>query len=421
MAIDWVPLSNKAMDFLKNSDAKLNIAHGSVRSSKTITMTIRWLEYLVSGPEGDLVMLGKSIGTLQRNVLNDLFDIVGPKNYKWINRQQGEFTLFGRRIFAMGANNEGAEAKIRGATFAGAYCDEANLYPESVWMQLMARLSITGAKCFANCNPDSPYHWFYINVITNDSIVSKKIWHFTMDDNNSLSEEYKKTLASMYSGVYKRRFIDGEWCVADGLIYDCFDKSRHVVHYDDEYIKKHAVRFFIACDHGTSTVESWSMFVELNDKKGHIHKLDEYYYDAQKMKKQKSDHTYLQDFKIWEASKRYLADPKGGWWKVYVDPAANTWDNALKEAKYRVQHADNSVVDGIRDVITLLTQDLYTMDPCCTSTIQEYETYAWDPDAQILGIDKPIKKNDHACDSDRYGLRTYMAGRLSGIYKIRRY
>ena len=420
MAISWVPFSPKALDFLKNSNAKLNIAHGSVRSSKTVTMTVRWLEYVAMGPQGDLVMLGKSIGTLQRNVLNDLFDIVGPKNYKWINRQQGEFILFGRRIFAMGANNEGAESKIRGATFAGAYCDEANLYPESVWMQLMARLSVAGAMCFANCNPDSPYHWFYLRVLTNKEILGKKAWHFTMEDNHALSEEYKKTLTSMYSGVFKRRFIDGEWCVADGLVYDCFDKSRHVRHFDDTYILRHAVRFFISCDHGTSTVASWSMMVELNDIKGHIHKICEYYYDAQKMKKQKSDNLYLQDFKLWEQSYRKLADTRGGWWKIYVDPAANTWDNALREARYRVQHADNSVVDGIRDVASLLTQGLYTIDPRCENTLKEYETYQWDPAAQLSGIDKPIKQNDHACDSDRYGIRTYMAGRLSGIYNIRR-
>ena len=418
--INWTQLSPKAMDFLEHSDAKLNIAHGSVRSSKTVTMTIRWLIYIVMGPPGDLVMLGKSIGTLQRNVLNDLFDIVGAKNYKWINRQQGELQVFGRRIFAMGANNEGAESKIRGATFAGAYCDEANLYPESVWMQLMARLSVKGAQCFANCNPDSPYHWFYLKVIKNDAIRSKKIWHFTMDDNLSLSEEYKLQLASMYTGVFKRRFIDGEWCVADGLIYDGFDKTKHVVHYTAEYIKDHAVRYFISCDHGTSTVESWSMFVELNDRKGHLHKITEYYYDAQASKRQKSDNTYLQDFKQWEGNWRSLADLRGGWWKIYVDPAANTWDTILRENHYRVQHADNDVINGIRDVISMLAQNLYTMDPCCINTIREYETYTWDADFQAKGIDKPVKVNDHACDSDRYGIRTYMSGRLSGVYRVRR-
>ena len=178
--INWKPFSPKALDFIRNSTARLNIAHGAVRSSKTISGTVRWLTYIIEGPDGDLCMLGKTTATLQRNVLNDLFDIVGPTNYKWVNRQQGELKIMGRRIYCFGANNEDAESKIRGATFAGAYCDEVNLYPQSVFNQLMARLSIEGAMCFCNCNPDSPYHWFYTEYIKNFQIFLSSIWSFIM-------------------------------------------------------------------------------------------------------------------------------------------------------------------------------------------------------------------------------------------------
>ena len=199
--IEWRPFSNKALDFIRNSDARLNIAHGAVRSSKTISCTVRWLSYLVDGPDGDLAMLGRTTATLQRNVLNDMFDIVGPKNYKWVNRQQGELNILGRRVYCFGANNEDAESKIRGATFAGALCDEVNLYPQSVFNQLMARLSVEGAKCFCNCNPDSPYHWLYTDYITNDDIKDRKCWKFLMEDNLSLSKSYIESLKQMYRGV----------------------------------------------------------------------------------------------------------------------------------------------------------------------------------------------------------------------------
>jgi len=159
--------SEKALDFLANSDARLNILHGSVRSTKTVNCTIRWISYCLDGPPGDLIMVGKTVATLQRNVLNDLFDIVGPKNYKWVNRQQGEIRLLGRRVHLVGANSEDPEGKIRGATLAGAYCDETSLYPESFWDMLMTRLSVPGAMCFANCNPGDPDHWFYKDVICN--------------------------------------------------------------------------------------------------------------------------------------------------------------------------------------------------------------------------------------------------------------
>lgn len=420
MAVDWKPFSPKQMDFIRNSQAKLNIADGSVRSGKTIACTVRWIDYVLTGPKGDLAMLGKSMGTLRRNVLNDLFDIVGAKNIKWIDRQQGEFQMFNRRIYAIGAANEEAEGRIRGATFAGAYCDEANLYPESVWMQLQARLSIPGAKCFANCNPDSPYHWFYQKVLTSPDIASMKRWSFRMDDNLSLTDEYKAQLASQYSGVFKRRFIDGEWCVAEGLIYDSFKRARHVVQYDEDYLRKHAVRYFVGCDQGTSTTTSWSLLVELNDKPGHIHKVAEYYYDALAARRQKSDSEYYEDFKVWIDYWSKLAKYCGGIWMIYLDPAASSWDAMLTQHQVRHQHANNDVKYGIATVSRLLSAGLYTMDPSCKNTIAEYETYSWDPKAQILGQDKPIKKHDHACDSDRYGIHTYLMGRLSGIYRMRR-
>lgn len=420
VAVDWKPFSPKQLDFIRHSDAKLNIADGAVRSGKTIACTVRWIDYILTGPKGDLCMMGKSMGALKRNVLNDLFDIIGSKHIRWVDRQQGELEAYERRIYAFGAANEEAESKIRGATFAGAYCDEANLYPESVWMQLQARLSIPGAKCFANCNPDSPYHWFYQKVIMADDIASKKRWSFLMDDNLSLSDEYKLQLASQYSGVYKRRFIDGEWCVAEGLIYDSFNKAKHVVHYNDDYIIKHAVKYFIGCDQGTSTTTSWSLFVELNDKPLHIHKIAEYYYDAIKNRRQKSDEDFVQDFQAFCNRYYDMAKLRGGYWMVYVDPAASSWDAALTKHQIKHQHADNDVKYGIATVSSLLSRDNYTMDPSCVNTIEEYETYSWDANAQILGIDKPVKKHDHACDSDRYGIHTYLKGRLSGIYRMRR-
>lgn len=420
MAINWVPFSPKQLDFVRNSDAKLNICDGAVRSGKTISCSVKWLDYIATGPQGDLAMLGKSLGTLKRNVLNDIFDIVGPKHSKWIDRQQGEFQIYGRRIYAIGAANEEAEGKIRGATFAGALCDEANLYPESVWMQLQARLSVPGAQCFANCNPDSPYHWFYKKVIMNPEIKSKKRWSFLMDDNLSLSDEYKAQLASMYTGVYKRRFIDGEWCVAEGLIYDGFDKARHVKHLPREYIERHAIRYFVSCDHGTSTVTTWSLFVELNDRPMHLHKIAEYYYDAVEKRKQQADDDFYLDFVKFLAPWREAALKRGGWWAIYVDPAASSWDAQLVKHTQKKVHADNDVVTGIRSVSSMLACDGFTMDPSCVHTIEQYQTYSWDPNAQLLGIDKPIKKNDHTCDADRYGIHTYMKGRLSGIYRMRR-
>ena len=43
-------LSPKQLDFILNSNARINIAEGAVRSAKTFSANIRWLEYLREGP-----------------------------------------------------------------------------------------------------------------------------------------------------------------------------------------------------------------------------------------------------------------------------------------------------------------------------------------------------------------------------------
>lgn len=404
MSIDFTnsKFSPKAKDFFEKSDARLNILHGSVRSSKTVNCSIRWLTFLFDGPPGDLFMIGKTTATLKRNVLNDLLDIVGPKSWSWIDKQQGELRLFHRRIYCIGANNEDAESKIRGATIAGALCDECNLYPESFWAQLMARMSVKGAQCFCNCNPDSPYHWFYKGYIKNSQIENKKVWHFTLEDNPNLDEEYVTSLKQMYTGVFYKRYILGEWCVAEGAIYDMYNSERHLIPMKNLKI----LRYLVGCDYATSSVMSWSLIVHLSD--GSYHKLSEFYYDAVANRQQKTDAEFGVDFVKWLDG----IVP----WAVYCDPSASSWKLTLRRLGYKVLDADNDVVNGIRCVGSLLGQDRYTISPKCIATSEEYPSYSWDPKAQMKGEDKPIKEADHACDSDRYVLYTYTKTMMSGVY-----
>lgn len=410
--IEWSPFSPKALDFLANSNAKLNILHGSVRSSKTICCTVRWLDFLLNGPKGDLAMLGKTTATLQRNVLNDLFDIIGPKNYKWVNRQQGELNLFGRRVYCFGANNEDAESKIRGATFAGSLCDEVNLYPHSVFNQLMARMSVVGSKCFCNCNPDSPYHWFYTEYITNDAIQDKKVWKFLMEDNLSLDPGYIQTLKQMYTGVWYERMILGNWVSAEGRIYDMFSRDKHMIntynYIQHNNIYPSAIKWLVGCDYGTSTVMSWGLYAKLPD--GVVLKVREYYYDAVKQKMQKTDYEFANEFQQWLGG----IIPKS----VYCDPSAASWKTELTRRGFRVLNANNDVVNGIRYVATCLNTNKYFIDETCINTEKEYLSYVWDSNAQLSGKDKPVKEHDHTCDTDRYVLYTDSLYGMTGVYGI---
>ena len=81
--------------------------------------------------------------------------------------------------------------------------------PMSFYNQITGRLSVEGAKVVCNCNPSSPWHWFKKEVLNKLREKDGLYIHFTMDDNPSLSDEIKARYKKMYSGVWKKRFIDG--------------------------------------------------------------------------------------------------------------------------------------------------------------------------------------------------------------------
>ena len=113
--------------------------------------------------------------------------------------------------------------------------------------------------------------------------MNKKVWQFDMDDNLSLSDEYKTQLKSQFSGVFKKRFIDGIWCVADGKIYDTFDPAKHCTDCLSIVSQLPSARreYFVGCDHGTSVTCSWSIMCK--DKNNQIvYKIAEYYYEGKR-------------------------------------------------------------------------------------------------------------------------------------------
>ena len=167
------------------------------------------------------MITGVSKQSIHNNVLADLFDIVGARNYSY-NRNSGELKLFNSQWLVVGAKDEGSERYIRGMTVGVALCDEISLMPRSFFQMLLSRMSPEGARLYATTNPDSPYHWLKTEYLDNPELRAKKIlWsdHFTMADNPNLTAEYVEAQKQLYSGFLYKRFIEGLWVIAEGAIY----------------------------------------------------------------------------------------------------------------------------------------------------------------------------------------------------------
>ena len=375
--------SPKALEFIRESNARLNIAHGSVRSSKTVNCTVRWLAFLTEAPPGDLMMVGKTIAALQRNVLNDIADLLGPRYFKWKDRQKGELHLLGRRVHIVGANTQESEERIRGLTLAGAYCDEVSLYPESFMDMLMTRLSVKGAKCFCNCNPDSPAHWFYIRYINNPAITDRLVYHFTLDDNPNLDPAYVESLKQSFTGVFYDRFILGLWVAASGVIYRKFADSPNQFILDALPPKGDIMFSTIGVDFGGS--KSAHAFSCTGFRKGYsgIVTLDEMYHRP-------VDHIAESQWDATELTKQFVAFVQkqfdAGWGPraIYVDGAEQTLKLSLERGLrfsgigIPIHNAlKRDVNNRIRFYTGLMGHNKYQVLKHCTHTIDALKNAVW--------------------------------------------
>jgi PBSX family phage terminase large subunit len=400
MSFAWGQFSRKQLDVIAKADARLNILDGSVRSGKTISSLVAWIYFVKQAPPGELLMVGKTERTLKRNILDPLEQIVGTRNFKY-NRGLGEVHLLGRRIYVAGANDERSEGKIRGMTLAGAYCDELSLYPESFFTMLLSRLSVGGARLLGTTNPDSPYHWLKAQYLDRAGELDLRHWHFTLDDNLNLDPAYVEALKKEYTGLWYKRFILGLWVLAEGAVYDMWDEDKYTRPAPEDL-----GRFIVAIDYGTSNPCTFGLYGWNNSLKPVVHLTREYWHDARVAGRQKTDAEYADDFKDWLGDVRPEA--------IYVDPSAASFIAELRKRGYRVRDADNEVIDGIRFVASMLTQERFFIDPSCKNTIKEFSAYVWDPKAQLKGEDKPLKQNDHAMDRNRYALYSHFQRMRTG-------
>ncbi|MHC4710946.1 MAG: phage terminase large subunit, partial [Planctomycetota bacterium] len=197
-----------------------------MRSGKTFSSILRFAKDLRHGPPGDFLISGVTRETIQRNLGADFKRITG---FEFPPVHSNYFKIWGRAVHILGASDLQAERKIQGSTLAGAYVDEAALLPHSFYKMLLSRLSVTGAKLIATMNPQGPYHWMKEQYIDRQDELDMNVFHFVLNDNPSLSEHYKTNLSKEYTGLWFKRYIEGLWVLAEGVVYDCFDDDTSVI------------------------------------------------------------------------------------------------------------------------------------------------------------------------------------------------
>lgn len=382
--------SPKQIHSYSDATAPFNVWVGAISSGKTHISIKKLIERLQNGPQGDVLITGVSRTTIQHNVLSLLYPALG---FPLPSPKRMQDKLFGKDVYFKGVHDSGALQDIQGCTLALAYCDEVVNMPLPVWNMLVGRLRVPGAQLFATCNPEGPSHWFKKEILDQAEEKEVKYWTFLMEDNPTLTEEYKNRMKKMYTGMWYKRYILGEWAVAHGLIYDSFDNDNLYEHPFDN-----PNYYVVGIDYGTSNATAAVLVAVTPTRWPQIRVEAEYYYDSVKQGRQKTDDELARDIKDFIGYRNIRA--------IYVDPSAASLKLELRRRDLPVVDAKNDVLPGIKVTSKFFAGKNLVIQKGCKTLIEVIQSYSWDPKAADRGEDRPLKKFEHLADALRYAIYT---------------
>lgn len=210
--------TKKQKEYGLNANHRWNVKLGAVRSGKTFQDKEDIIPRRIrerAGKDGLVFIIGVTEATIERNVLRPMRDKFGNNLVGTINKNK--VWLFGEECYCLGAEKINQVAKIQGASIKYLYGDEVVKWNKEVFDMIKSRLDQPYSLADLTGNPEHKKHWFKEFIESNADIY---LQHYTIDDNDFLSTEFKENLKKEYEGtILYNRYILGQWCNAEGIIY----------------------------------------------------------------------------------------------------------------------------------------------------------------------------------------------------------
>jgi phage terminase large subunit len=308
--------------------------------------------------------------------------------------------------------------KVLSSEYDTVYCQEATELELEEWETLIGRLRsnrMPYQQIGADCNPTYPHHWLYkryqagnLNLLTSTHKDNPRYYAKGEDGAWGWTEEGQRYLdkLKMLTGFRRKRFLDGVWAAAEGLVYEAYGP--------------HNLK-----ERGWTPPQAWPRYLSLDF--GYVNPLV-----CQWWAEDGDGRLYLYR-EMYRTG--YLVEDLAKWVKQEITPnqAGNSAEprpvavvadhDAEDRATFerhsglKVTPADKSKTSGIQNVGKRFEvagdgkPRLFIVSGACirpdrtlgdagkpTSTEEELAGYVWHPD----GKDEPVKENDHGCDAMRY-------------------
>lgn len=400
-----MPFSRKQNEFIVKSTHRYNLKIGAVRSGKSyvdIAYTIPARLREVKDKDGLNFIVGVSKESIERNVLQPMREIYTGSIVGVINSRNIAMVC-GVPVYCIGAEKRSQLAKIQGTSIKYCYGDEIAKWNQEVFAMLQSRLDKPYSKFDGACNPEYPSHWLKEFIDKED--IDTYIQEYTIFDNPFLPKEFVNNLCKEYAGtVYYERYIRGKWTLAEGLIYPMYQEAMGL---PPEGSKPS--EYVVSIDYGTLNAFAALLW----EKHGSVwYATKRYYYSGRDTGETKTDEQYGKELESFlrpimgKREERFLNGETEYMkrMKVIIDPSAASFISLLQRHKwYSPIHADNDVLDGIRDTATAMKSGIIKISPYIKEWIKEAEGYVWD---ESTGEERPLKVNDHIADAIRYFVKT---------------
>lgn len=415
--IAWGKFSRKHKIYIRNSAKnRLNVAEGAIRSGKTIDHCIIAANHLEYCRDKYHLATGSTLANAKLNIgvcngygLENIFrgrchwGKYMDNSALFIDTKTGEKIV----IFAGGGKSDSYK-RILGNSYGLWIATEINEHYDCddsrssfITVAMGRQAAAKDPKILWDLNPGNPRHWCYRKYI--DKYVEEGfgggIQHqmFKMSDNKTITAERRAEIEKTYTkgSIWWRRDIEGERCVAEGLVYPNYEKA-----IEEPPLGQTPTEYSLAIDYGTQNPFAALLFAKF----GRVwYAIREYYYSGRETKRQKTDSEYLKDIKAWLAD--ILAQlPQGRKLETIIDPSAASFIAELERSRmFKVWEADNAVLDGIREFANAIENGYIKVSPKCENMIEEFGAYCWDPNEEE---DTVIKENDHTMDAGRYFVKT---------------
>jgi phage terminase large subunit len=306
--------------------------------------------------------------------------------------------------------------KIMSSEYDLVFADEATELTLDDWEAIGTRLRNGGLawqQQVAAANPGHPTHWLKQRADEGKMRMLTSIHRDNprfVNADGTLTPDGTGYMAKLdaLTGVRRLRLRDGKWAAAEGLVYEDFDPTAHVV--DQAVIKPEWRRTWVI-DFGYTNPFCWQDWAE--DADGRLYLVREIY--ATKGLVEDHARTILG-----------IVAPGGKW--IEPKPRAIICDHDAEDRATLQRHlgmgtiaAHKTVKDGIQAVqarlrpagdgkprLFICANAIVERDPALaeakkpTCTLEEIVGYIWDAQPGKQPKEAPVKQDDHGMDALRY-------------------